>query len=78
MQEGVKGSCTKLVLKVLTVPGRRTKLLPQESVGEFCCFLVLHQNRWCHLHLGCRREVTSLIWWVASLPTAGGLELNDL
>lgn len=49
MQGGLKGSCTELVLRVLPVPGRRAKLLPQESTGEFCCSLVLHQSRWYHI-----------------------------
>lgn len=70
MQEGVKGSCTKLVLRVLAVPGRRTKLLPQESVGEFCSCSSSEQV--VPLQLGSRREVTSLILCVASVPTAGG------
>lgn len=66
---GLKGGCTKLVLRVLTVSGRRTKLLPQESVGEFCCFLV-HQNRWYHIQLGCEKGSYQ------SGPWQEGLELN--
>lgn len=62
---GLEDSCTKLVLRDLTVSGRRTNLLPQESIGELCCFLVLHQNRWQHIQLAVRREVISLVKWVA-------------